>query len=173
MVNSDGHSAPSPRPAFRRGYVPGAFDMFHVGHLNVIDSARPHCTELIVGVVTDEVLLRVKGHPPVVPLSERMEVVAAIRGVDRVVVDEHADKFDSWQSLRFDVIFKGDDWAGTAKGEKLERDLATVGAYVHYFPYTRHTSSTRLRRALEAVHPEIARLGALTPPRHAWQLSRY
>lgn len=152
MVNSKGDSPVRLQQSALRGYVPGAFDMFHVGHLNVINSARPHCTELVVGVVTDEVLRRAKGRPPVVPLEERLEVVAAIRGVDLVVVDEHIDKFDSWRDLRFDVIFKGDDWAGTPKGEKLERDLATVGARVHYFPYTRHTSSTLLRSALEAVH---------------------
>lgn len=136
-------------PQCVRGYVPGVFDMFHVGHLNVINSARPHCDHLIVGVVTDEVVTRVKGRPPIVPLRERMEVVAAIRGVDQVVVDSHGDKFDSWQELRFDVIFKGDDWAHTAKGAKLEQDLAAVGARVHYFPYTRHTSSTLLRQALD------------------------
>lgn len=146
----------------RRGYVPGAFDMFHVGHLNVINKARAECDELIVGVVTDEVLERVKGRPPVVPLGERMEVVAAIRGVDQVVVDTHSDKFDSWQELRFDVIFKGDDWAGTAKGSKLERDLAQVGASVHYFPYTKHTSSTLLRRALTAA---VTQQDALTRTR--------
>lgn len=143
-------------PDLIRGYAPGVFDMFHVGHLNVINSARPHCDELIVGVVTDEVVERIKGRPPVVPLAERMEVVAAIRGVDRVVIDAHGDKFDSWRELRFDVIFKGDDWAGTPKGRKLEHDLAAVGARVHYFPYTRHTSSTLLRQALSltAVGPE-------------------
>ncbi|GAA1155830.1 hypothetical protein GCM10009583_27460 [Ornithinicoccus hortensis] len=92
----------------------------------------------------------IKGRPPVIPLSERMEVVAAIRGVDRVVVDVHSDKFDSWRELRFDVIFKGDDWRGTTKGSKLEGDLATVGAWVHYFPYTVHTSSTLLRRTLHS-----------------------
>lgn len=134
-----------------RGYVPGVFDMFHVGHLNVIDSARPHCDQLVVGVVTDEVVTQVKGRPPVIPLFERMEVVAAIRGVDAVVVDSHTDKFDSWKEFQFDVIFKGDDWAGTEKGKKLERDLAMVGAHVHYFPYTRHTSSTLLRQALDVV----------------------
>lgn len=135
------------------GYVPGVFDMFHVGHLNVINNARPHCDELIVGVVSDAVVERMKGKPPVVPLGERMEVVAALRGVDRVVVDEHGDKFDSWKEFRFDVIFKGDDWAGTPKGMKLERDLETVGARVHYFPYTRHTSSTLLRQALQGEIP--------------------
>ena len=130
------------------GYVPGVFDMFHVGHLNIIRNARPHCTKLVVGVVDDETVMRVKGKRPVIPLSERIELVAALRDVDDVIVDRHADKFDSWREIRYDVIFKGDDWRGTQKGMRLEADLAPVGAWVHYFPYTRHTSSTILRRAL-------------------------
>lgn len=145
-----------PRPAATpiRGYVPGVFDMFHVGHLNIVRAARRECDYLIVGVVSDEVVQLVKGHPPIVPLVERMEIVAALREVDEVVVDVHADKFDAWRALRYDVIFKGDDWRGTPKGVKLESDLMSVGARVHYFPYTRHTSSTVLRQALDdLVHP--------------------
>jgi glycerol-3-phosphate cytidylyltransferase len=138
-----------------RGYVPGVFDMFHVGHLNVISAARPHCDHLIVGVVTDEVVTAVKGRPPVIPLGERMEIVAALRDVDEVVVDVHRDKFDSWQDVRFDVVFRGDDWAGTQRGRKLEADLATVHARVHYFPYTRHTSSSLLRDVLGVLSNEL------------------
>lgn len=138
-----------------RGYVPGVFDMFHVGHLNLIASARPFCDHLIVGVVTDEVVEAVKGRPPVVPLRERMEIVAALRDVDEVVIDVHSDKFDSWRDLRYDVIFKGDDWKGTPRGIKLEADLAQVGSRVHYFPYTRHTSSTLLRDVLGTLSDEV------------------
>ena len=134
-----------------RGYVPGVFDMFHVGHLNIVRQARTHCDSLIVGVVADDVVTRIKGRPPVVPLDERIEIVAALRDVDEVVVDEHADKFDAWRELHYDVIFKGDDWRGTPKGLKLEHDLAAVGARLVYFPYTRHTSSTILRAALDGM----------------------
>jgi glycerol-3-phosphate cytidylyltransferase len=123
--------------------------MFHVGHLNIVRAARLKCDYLIVGVVSDEVVELVKGHPTIVPLAERMEIVGALRDVDEVVVDDHADKFDAWLDLHYDVIFKGDDWRGTPKGLKLERDLASVGARIHYFPYTRHTSSTLLRQALD------------------------
>lgn len=141
-----------------RGYVPGVFDMFHVGHLNLIKAARPFCDHLIVGVVTDEVVERVKGKPPVIPLRERMEIVAALRDVDEVVVDVHADKFDSWRDLGYDVIFKGDDWKSLPKGRKLEADLAAVGARIHYFPYTRGTSSTLLRDVLGTLSEEITLL---------------
>jgi glycerol-3-phosphate cytidylyltransferase len=141
-----------------RGYVPGVFDMFHVGHLNLIASARHFCDHLTVGVVTDSVVEAVKGKPPVVPLRERMDIVAALRDVDEVVIDVHSDKFRSWQDLRYDVIFKGDDWKGTPKGVKLEADLAGVGSRVHYFPYTRHTSSTLLREVLGTLSDEVVAL---------------
>lgn len=134
-----------------RGYVPGVFDMFHVGHLNIIRAARPHCDWLILGVVADEVVERVKGRRPVVPLEERIEILSELRMVDEVVADQHADKFDTWKVLHFDVIFKGDDWRGTPKGRKLEADLSRVGARIVYFPYTQHTSSTLLRHALDGM----------------------
>jgi glycerol-3-phosphate cytidylyltransferase len=127
------------------GYVPGAYDMFHVGHLNIIRNASRECDRLIAGVVTDEVVEAVKGRPPVVPLDERMEIVGALRFVDEVVIDEYADKFEMWKLLQFDVLFKGDDWKDTPKGDALEVALGSVGASVLYFPYTRHTSSSLLR----------------------------
>ncbi|GEA89668.1 adenylyltransferase/cytidyltransferase family protein [Cellulomonas cellasea] len=132
----------------RIGYAPGAYDLFHVGHLNILRLAKQHCDHLIAGVVSDEMLELTKGARPVVPLAERMEIVRHISFVDEVVAEVVPDKVDTWRSVGFDVIFKGDDWRGTAKGDKLERDFAAVGVEVHYFPYTVHTSSTALRRAL-------------------------
>lgn len=131
-----------------RGYVPGAWDMFHIGHLNILLRARSRCDHLIAGVVTDEELLRVKGRLPIVPLEERLEVVAALEFVDEVVVDHSSNKLDVWQRVGFDVLFKGDDWRGTAKGDRLEQQMASVGVRVCYFPYTAHTSSTKLRAML-------------------------
>ena len=133
------------------GYAPGAYDLFHVGHLNVLRNAREHCDVLIAGVVSDEMLELTKGRRPVVPLEERMEIVRHISFVDRVVAEVVPEKLETWRSVRFDVIFKGDDWRGTPKGDKLERDFASVGVRVHYFPYTVHTSSTLLRRALDGI----------------------
>lgn len=127
------------------GYVPGAWDMFHIGHLNILLRARLMCDRLVVGVVTDEELVRAKGKSPVVPLGERIDVVAGIDVVDEVVVDYSTDKFDAWRRVGFDVLFKGDDWRGTPKGERLEKSMSTVGVHVVYFPYTAHTSSTQLR----------------------------
>jgi glycerol-3-phosphate cytidylyltransferase len=133
------------------GYAPGAYDLFHIGHLNILKHAAEHCDRLIAGVVSDEMLLQTKGRLPIVPLAERMEIVRNLRFVDDVHAEVVPDKIDTWREVRFDVIFKGDDWRGTPKGVKLERDFAAVGVEVRYFPYTMHTSSTALRRALDVL----------------------
>jgi glycerol-3-phosphate cytidylyltransferase len=133
------------------GYAPGAYDLFHVGHLNVLKHAASHCDRLVVGVVSDEMLLLTKGRLPVVPLAERLEIVRNLRFVDDVHAEVVPEKIDTWREVGFDVLFKGDDWRGTAKGDKLERDFAAVGVAVHYFPYTMHTSSTILRKALASL----------------------
>lgn len=130
------------------GYAPGAYDLFHIGHLNILKHAAAHCDRLIAGVVSDDMLLAAKGKVPVIPLAERMEIVASLRFVDAVHAETVPDKVDTWREVGFDVLFKGDDWRGTAKGDKLEADMATVGVQVHYFPYTAHTSSTLLRSLL-------------------------
>ena len=133
------------------GYVPGVYDMFHVGHLNILRRAREGCDELVVGAVTDEVVERTKGKLPVVPLAERMEILSSLSIVDRVVADDcTSDKLPMWERLGFDVLFKGDDWKGTPKGDQLEASMAAVGARVVYFPYTRGTSSTLLRQLITA-----------------------
>ncbi|MGY1779057.1 adenylyltransferase/cytidyltransferase family protein [Geodermatophilus sp. SYSU D01036] len=138
------------------GYAPGAYDLFHIGHLNVLRHAAAHCDRLVAGVVADEVLLETKGRVPVIPLAERMEIVGSLRCVDAVHAETLLDKVDTWREVGFDVLFKGDDWRGTPKGDRLERDLAAVGVEVRYFPYTMHTSSTALRRALQAIEAGAA-----------------
>lgn len=135
-------------PGTRIGYVPGVFDMLHVGHLNIFRHARSACDHLIAGVVTDEHAASVKGRPPVVPLAERAEMVRHCSLVDDAVVED-VPKLQMWERLRFDVIFKGDDWRGTPKGVELERTFAAVGVQVVYFPYTVTTSSTMLRGVIE------------------------
>jgi glycerol-3-phosphate cytidylyltransferase len=136
------------------GYAPGAYDLFHIGHLNILKHAAENCDHLIAGVVSDEMLLQATGRLPVIPLAERMEIVRSLRFVDDVHAEVVPDKLDTWRQVGFDVIFKGDDWRGTPKGERLERDFAEVGVQVRYFPYTMHTSSTILRKALAAIDAE-------------------
>jgi glycerol-3-phosphate cytidylyltransferase len=122
--------------------------MFHIGHLNILLRARSECDHLVVGVVSDEALLTAKGKHPVVPFDERLAVVSELSLVDEVVTDFSSNKLEVWQRVGFDVLFKGDDWRGTPKAKKLEADMASVGVRVCYFPYTAHTSSTRLRAIL-------------------------
>ena len=122
--------------------------MLHVGHLNILKAAAQRCDYLIAGIATDESLERMKGRAPIVPLTERMALVAALRMVDEVVPDHDQDKRLAWRSRPFDVLFKGTDWKGTPKGESLEAQMAEVGARVTYLPYTPTTSSTMLRRTL-------------------------
>jgi glycerol-3-phosphate cytidylyltransferase len=132
----------------RVGYAPGVYDMFHVGHLNILKNARLGCDHLIAGVVSDEMAEWAKGKRPVIPLAERLEIVRNIRFVDDAVEEDVSSKLEMWERLRFDVIIKGDDWRGTEKGNKLERDFDPLGVEVFYLPYTVHTSSTMLRQAL-------------------------
>lgn len=139
----------------RLGYAAGAFDLFHIGHLNILRHAKEHCDELIAGIVSDEMLQQVKGLTPYVPTLERAEIVQAVRYVDRIYIEHVPDKLDVWRELQFTHFFKGDDWRGTARGRQLEREFAEVGVEVVYFPYTAHTSSTQLRRALDALTPGL------------------
>ena len=135
----------------RIGYAAGAFDLFHVGHLNILRHAKNHCDVLIAGVVSDEMLRAVKGVEAVIPTQERVEIVRSIRFVDDVHVETVPDKLETWRTVGFTHFFKGDDWRGTDKGHALESRFSEVGVELVYFPYTVHTSSTRLRRALDVL----------------------
>ena len=136
-------------PGQRVGYAPGVYDMFHIGHLNILRNASLHCDQLIAGVLTDEMAARAKGQQPIIPFVERVELVRSVRYVERAIAEDVPDKLAIWERVGFDVIIKGDDWRGTAKGDKLEREFAAVGVDVVYLPYTAHTSSTILRQVLD------------------------
>lgn len=137
------------------GYAPGAFDLFHAGHLNILKHAKSRCDYLIAGVVSDEILESQKGRPAVVPLSERMEILRNIGYVDVVYAEVVPDRLQVWEELRFNLYFKGRDWKGTSAGRKLEEGFAAVGVEVVYFPFTLHTSSTALRAALDLIGEPI------------------
>ncbi len=136
----------SPRPIV--GHTAGTFDMFHIGHLNLLERAASHCDRLVVGVSTDELAMQTKGKCPVVPFEERLKIVSAIRFVDDVVVQETMDKLTAWQLVRFDRLFVGDDYAGSAMWARFEREFPKLGVDIMYFPYTAHTSSTLFRERL-------------------------
>ena len=137
------------------GYTTGVFDMFHVGHLNLLARAREQCDRLIVGVSTDDVVLEYKKHAPIVPYAERVAIVKAIRYVDEVVPQTSMDKFAAWEKLRFNRLFHGNDWKGSAMYNEVEAKLKAVGVEVVYFPYTQGTSSTLLAERLRGGREEL------------------
>ena len=139
------------------GYTTGVFDMFHVGHLNLLARAREQCDRLIVGVSTDDVVLDYKGHAPIVPFAERVAIVKAIRYVDEVVPQTSMDKFAAWEKLHFNRLFHGNDWKGSAMYNEVEAKLKAVGVEVVYFPYTQGTSSTLLAERLRGWREEQTR----------------
>lgn len=130
---------------YRIGYTTGVFDMFHIGHLNIIRRAKEQCEFLIVGVSTDEVVNDYKHHLPVIPYEQRSAIVAACRYVDRVVPQVSMDKFAAWEELKFDVMFHGSEWQGTELYNEYERRFGEVGVQVVYLPHTDGISSTMLR----------------------------
>ena len=135
----------------RIGYAAGAFDLFHIGHLNLLRRAKQSCDVLIAGIVSDEMLREVKRIEPVIPTAERAEIVGNLRCVDQVHIETSPSKLDTWRDVGFTHFFKGDDWRGTPKGLLLEEQFGEVGVEIVYLPYTMHTSSTALRRALTAI----------------------
>lgn len=136
---------------YKVGYTTGVFDMFHIGHLNILRRAKEQCDYLIVGVSTDELVKEYKNKVPVVPFEERCEIVQAIDCVDKVVPQENRDKFLAWKNIGFDVMFVGDDWKGKALFVEVEAEFKKVGVDVVYFPYTKDTSSTILREKLAVL----------------------
>lgn len=133
---------------YKVGYTTGVYDMFHIGHLNLLEKAKEQCEYLIVGVSTDELVNEKKGHLPVIPYAERAAIVGAIKYVDEVVAQINKDKFAAWEKFKFDVMFVGDDWKGKPLFMDAEKKLNMVGVDVVYFPYTKHISSTLLREKL-------------------------
>ncbi|WP_263081122.1 adenylyltransferase/cytidyltransferase family protein [Endozoicomonas sp. Mp262] len=129
------------------GYTTGVFDLFHIGHLNLLRNAKSMCDKLIVGVTTDE-LVSYKNKKSVIPFEERMEIVQSNKYVDAVIPQESMDKLNSWRKLKFDVMFVGDDWFKTEKWEAIESEFNKVGVRIVYFPYTKTTSSTLINETL-------------------------
>ena len=130
------------------GYTSGVYDLFHIGHLNLLKNAKGLCDKLIVGVTSDE-LLSYKNKKAVISHSERMEIVRNIKHVVAVVPQNDMDKFKMWQRLKFDVMFVGDDWFESEKWKDLDEKLKAVGVKIVYFPYTKGTSSTLINNTLK------------------------
>lgn len=132
----------------RIGYTTGVFDLFHIGHLNIIKRAKESCDFLIVGVSTDSLVYNYKGHYPVIPYGERVEIVSSLRYVDQVVPQDTLDKYAAWERLHYNVLFHGDDWKGSPLYNTAQERLEEEGVELVFFPHTEGTSSTMIKQFL-------------------------
>lgn len=133
---------------YKIGYTTGVFDMFHVGHLNILRRAKEECEYLIVGVTTDELCFKRKQKYPIIPQQERVAIVSAIKYVDKVVLQENMDKLTAVQKQGADVVFVGGDWKGTPSWDEYEKQFAKFGCEVCYLEHTDGISSTILREKI-------------------------
>ena len=130
------------------GYTTGVFDLFHIGHLNLLRNAKSICDKLIVGVTTDE-LVSYKHKKAVIPFHERVEIIRSVKYVDSVIAQESMDKFEVWKKVKFDVMIVGDDWYSSDKWSDYEKQFKEVGVKIIFFPYLKGTSSTLINQTLQ------------------------
>ena len=130
---------------YKIGYTTGVFDMFHIGHLNILRRAKEQCEYLIVGVSTDEVVQNYKNKTPIIPFEQRIAIVEAIRYVDKVVPQTSMNKMEAYKTLKFDALFHGSDWQNSEMYNKIIEEFKTVGVEVVFLPHTDGISSTMLR----------------------------
>lgn len=130
------------------GYTTGVYDMFHIGHLNILKRAKEQCDYLIVGVSTDELVQHDKNKLPIIPFKERCAIVEAIKYVDQVVPQPDKNKFGAWEKYHFHKMFVGSDWKGTPQWQKFEQQFAPVGVEIVYLDHTDGISSSILREKL-------------------------
>lgn len=135
---------------YELGYIAGVFDLFHVGHLNLLEKAKAKCKRLLVGALTDELVMHFKGKKPYIPLEERMRILESNKNVDGVVAVDFSniDKLDAWKLYRFDCLFSGDDWKDAPHWQKDKERLQAVGSNIHFFEYTKSTSSTQIKETI-------------------------
>lgn len=135
------------------GYTTGVYDLFHIGHINLLKNAKGMCDKLIVGVTVDE-LVTYKGKKALIPFKDRLEVVRSCKYVDAVVPQYNMDKLSACKKLGAKFLFVGDDWYGTEKWKNYEKEFEEEGIKIIYFPYTQGISSTQIRKALDMVRKD-------------------
>ena len=131
------------------GYTTGAFDLFHIGHLNILKKAKQRCDYLIVGVTTDEFIVNYKGYLPSIKYQDRVSIVSSIKYVDKVVPQFNHDKLKQWEEHKFNMMFVGDDWKGTKKWNIIEKEMSSVSVEVIYFERTRGVSTSGIKKEIE------------------------
>ena len=134
------------------GYTTGVFDMFHIGHLEILKKGKQKCDYLIVGVSTDELVESYKNRKPIIPYRDRFEIIKSIKYVDQVVTQSHRDKLEQFKEINYDILFVGDDWKGSDIFTRLENHLIRNNAKIVYFKYTKNVSSTKFRSILEDIY---------------------
>lgn len=132
------------------GYTTGVYDLFHIGHLNLLKNAKGMCDKLIVGVTVDE-LVAYKGKKAMIPFEDRIEIIRSCKYVDAAVPQYDMNKFEACKKLGASMLFVGDDWYATPKWQEYEKQFDEAGIRIIYFPYTQGTSSTQIRKALDAI----------------------
>lgn len=139
---------------YKVGYTTGVFDMFHIGHLNILKKAKEQCDYLIVGVSTDENVLSYKHKTPIIPFEERIAIVRELKCVDEAVPQTSMDKMEAWERLHFDALFHGSDWKGSDMYNKMIEEFAAVGVDVVFLPHTEGVSSTLLSEVLHKINEQ-------------------
>lgn len=129
---------------YKIGYTTGVYDMFHIGHLNILKRAKEQCEYLIVGVSTDKLVQNYKNKTPIIPFEQRIKIVEAIKYVDKVVPQESMDKYEAWERIHYNAIFHGDDWKGSKMYNEIEEKLKKVGVDMVFLPHTTGISSSIL-----------------------------
>ena len=136
---------------YKIGYTTGVYDMFHIGHLNILKKAKEQCDYLIVGVSTDEVVQSYKHKTPIIPFEERISIIRELKCVDEAVPQTSMDKMDAWERLHFDAIFHGSDWKGSAMYNEMIEKFSAIGVDVVFLPHTEGVSSTLLSEVLHKI----------------------
>ena len=136
---------------YKVGITVGVFDLFHVGHLNLLERCKAMCDKLIVAVCQDDYVTQIKKKTPVYPAADRMRILAALKCVDEVIpvsIEETEDKMLLIKNHPFDVLFSGDDWKGTPRYLKTEEQFAKYGAKIEYLSYTQGISTSQIKSQL-------------------------
>ncbi len=131
---------------YKIGYTTGVFDLFHIGHLNILRRAKEQCEYLVVGVSTDDCVRTYKNKTPIIPFEQRIQIVEAIRYVDKVVPQASMDKMEAWKELRFDALFHGSDWQNSEMYNKIIEEFKAVDVDVVFLPHTEGISSSDISK---------------------------
>ena len=136
---------------YRIGYASGVYDLLHVGHLNLLERCKKYCDYLIVGVNNDNYVRQIKKVSPIISEVDRLKIISALKVVDEayiIDIPEILDKKLAWDKFKFDCLFVGDDWKGTDRYIKAEKDLGELNVKIEYLPYTKEVSTSLLKEKL-------------------------